>query len=311
MSLKKKIANSSLVRFLAQNTPLMQGVAKRLVPATTGDEAVEVATRLRNMGYHVCLHHLGRASSDPGVIQENVSTVIETMDILDEERLEVCFSLVPSEMGYLKSGKSGEMHSRQIAQAFDKRISVRDVEERQGYGDGHGEGERNMLVLHSAERVPMQRLLALYGGISRADVPVCVTIPAGLLRSINDVKAIISQGGNVRLSMYPFKVHDAGSLDYEDLIRDNYMKIARLLLSEDALIQQITPIFALEDTQMAEQIVMMANLEGWNSSSFEFEIPFGVNNLLKRKLRDDGYSVRILVPYGKEWWPYFRKRSES
>ncbi|GGF58031.1 hypothetical protein GCM10011332_09420 [Terasakiella brassicae] len=311
MSLKKKIAGSSIVRFLAQNTPLMHGIAKKLVPATTGVEAVEVAAKLRDMGYHVCLHHLGKASKDIEVIQENVSTVIETLEILDEERLEVCFSLMPSEMGYLKSGKSGEVHCRQVAQVFGKRIAVRDVEDRQGYGDGHGVGERNMLILHAAERIQMQRLLALYGGISRSDVPVCVTIPAGLMRSINDVKAIISQGGNIRLSMHPFKVHDANSLEYEDLILDNYMKLARILLSEDAMIQQVTPVFALEDNQVAEQIMMIANLEGWSADSFEFEIPYGVNNTLKRKLRDDGYKVRVLVPYGKEWWPYFRKRSES
>jgi len=311
MGLKKKFANSALMRFLAQNTPLMNRAAQKLVPATKAEEVVEVAAVLRKQGYRICLHHLGKTTADLDDIQENVSTVVEAMEVLDEERLEVCFSLVPSEMGYLKSAKSGEVHCRQIGQVFGKRIAARDVEDRQGYGDGHGENERNMLMLHAVERVPMQRLLALYGALSRADVPACVTIPAGLIRSENDIKAIISKGGRVRLSMIPFMVRDATSLEYEDLIADNYMKLARLLLSEDAMIQQVTPVFALEDEQMAEQITMLANLEGWVSDSFEFEIPYGINNTLKRKLRDDGYAVRVLVPYGKEWWPYFRRRSEA
>ncbi len=311
MGLKKKIASSALARFLVQHTPLMHGIAAKLVPAKEVDEAVEVAKKLLEMGYHVCLHNLGKASKDVTEIQENVSTVMETMEVLDEERLEVCVSLTPSEMGYLKSAKGGEGHCRQIGQVFNNRISVRDVEERQGYGDGHEDGERNLLIVHASERVPMQRVLALHGSLSRANVPVCVTVPAGLIRSVNDVKTLISQGASVRLSMTPFKVNDASSLEYEDLIADNYMKLARLLLSEDAMIQQIMPIFALEDSEMAEQIIMMANLEGWSSSSFEFEIPYGVNNTLKRKLRDDGYHVRVLVPYGQEWWPYFQKRSEG
>ena len=190
-------------------------------------------------------------------------------------------------------------------------LLLRDVEDRQGYGDGHDDGERNLLMIHASERVPMQRIMALYGNLARSSIPVCMTIPSGLMRSLDDVKAIISQGGRVRLSLAPAQVKDANSYDYEDLILDNYMKLARLLLSEDAMIQQVTPVFALEDADMAEQIKSMANLEGWADSSFEFEIPYGVNNQLKRKLRDEGYTVRVLVPFGKEWWPYFLKRSQT
>jgi len=311
MSLKKKIAASNFVRFIAQNTPLMHGMAKKLVPASTPEEAAGIAQTLSKMGYHVCMHHLGKASADASHIQNNVSLVIETLDILDEERLELCASLTPSELGYLKTNKAGEGHSKQIGRSFGSRIQVRDMEDRQGFGDGKEDGERNLLMLHASERVPMQRLLALYGGLARSNIPVCVTIPAGLMRSLDDVKALISQGAMVRLSMLPIKVLDARSYEYDDLITENYFKLAKLLLSEDALIQQIVPIFAVEDDEMADNIKNMADFQGWSSSSFEFEIPYGVNNALKRKLRDEGYTVRVLVPFGKEWWPYFLKRSQA
>lgn len=311
MGFKKKLAGSRLVRFLAQNTPLMHGVAKQLVPATTVEEAIEVVAKLSEMGYHACLHHLGKPSAQIEEIESNVSTVMETLEILDEERLEVCLSLMPSEMGYLKSDKSGENHCRQIARNFKNRVSARDVEDRQGYGDGHGVGERNLLILHASERVPMQRVLALYGRLHRSGVVSCVTIPAALSRSEEDVKTIISQGGNVRLSLVPQGVVDARYFDDADLVLDNYMKLARLLLCEESMIQQVMPIFALEEDEMAEQVIMMANLEGWSPARFEFEIPYGVNNKLKRKLRDDGYRVRVLVPYGKEWWTYFYRRTQN
>ena len=60
MSLKSKFAASGLAHMLARHTPLMDGVAKKLVPATTAEQAVEVTKKLNKMGYHVCLHHLGR-----------------------------------------------------------------------------------------------------------------------------------------------------------------------------------------------------------------------------------------------------------
>lgn len=312
MSLKKKIAASSLVRFIAQNTPLMHGMAKKLIPATEAEEATVVARSLIENGYHVCLHHLGKASSDVNDIQANATVVTEVLEILDEERIEVCVSLVPSELGYLKSNKGGEGHSKQIGRTFSHRIKGQDLEERQGFlGKTDEQEHRNLLMLHASERVPMQRLLALYGALKRSGIPICVTIPAALTRSLEDIKTLISQGAMVRLSMFPQKVADTRSFDFDEDIEDNYIKLARLLLSEDAMIQQVVPIFALEDEEIVEHVKNMADFEGWSSNNFEFEIPFGVNNKLKRKLRDDGYVVRVLIPFGKEWWPYFLKRTQA
>ena len=91
---------------------------KNLCLPQKGKKPLPWRPELVEMGYHVCLHHLGIPSKDPKEIQENVSNVIETMEILDEERLEVCVSLMPSEMGYLKSNKGGENHCRKIGQNF-------------------------------------------------------------------------------------------------------------------------------------------------------------------------------------------------
>jgi proline dehydrogenase len=310
MSFKQHLANSAIVRFLAHNTPFLRGVGRKLVPATDSEEAVEVAERLLANGYHVCLHHLGKISKNLDDIQENTRAVMEAMEVLDEEGLEVCISVIPSEMGYMKSAKVGEGHCRQIAQVFRNRINVRDVEERQGYGEGHGDGDhRNLMMVHASERVAMQRVLGLYSLLARTDIPVCVTVPTGLARSVEDVKTLVSQGAKVRLSLTPLRVIDARTFDDEEIARDQYMQCARILLSEDAVIQQVMPVFAVEDKEMAEQIKMMADFEGWSVNAFEFEIPYGINNALKKKLRDEGYTVRVLVPFGREWWPYFQRRS--
>lgn len=310
MGLKKKLAKTGLAQFVAQNTPLLHGVGKKLVPAKTSEEALEVARQLADEGFHVCLHHLGKASDELEDIQNNVAVVNETMEIMAEENLEVCISLTPSELGYLKSIKSGDGHCKRIAKSFLARQKVQGVQDRQGFGEGSVEGRRSQLMIHAAERVSMQQILALYGVFKRSNVGSCVTIPSGLWRSEDDIKSIISQGGSVRLSLLPAQVADTRSIgDFEDA-QDNYIKLARLLLCEDAMIQQVVPIFALEDEDMANQVKAMADFEGWSNAAYEFEIPYGVNTSLCNKLLEEGHTVRILVPYGKEWWPYFIKRSE-
>lgn len=311
MSLKSKFAASGLAHMLARHTPLMDGVAKKLVPATTAEQAVEVTKKLNKMGYHVCLHHLGRPSKDVADIQRNVAQLLEAIEMLDDERMEVCLSLIPSELGYLHSAKSGETHCREIGQKFSHRVSVRDVEERQGYGDGLAVGERNMLLLHASERVAMQKMLALWHGMDRAGVSAGLTLPSALMRSEDDAKELISDSGIVRLSLLPPHVVDARSFMDEDLVVENYLKLAALLLSDDALLQQVFPVFALEDAELAQRVCAMVARENWSRDAFEFEIPYGVNNALKKKLHQEGYRVRILVPFGKDWWPYYQRRTQA
>lgn len=307
MSFKRKLAKSGLVRYLMQHTPMAGDVAKRYVPATTAVEAVQVARELSEAGYHYCLHHLGKTEENE--IKKNVDVMLETIELLDDERLELCLSLTLSELGFLKSSKAGEHFSKQVARAYGQRIKTRQVQERNGLED-QDSWQRNFLMIHASERVPMQKALALNGVFDRNGIPSVATIPTALFRSEDDIKALVSQGSRVRLSLFPLEVADTQSLADLEGAMDGYMKLANILLSDDGLLQEIMPVFALEETEMAEQVKMMADMNGWPSANFEFEIPYGVNNELKKALLEDGYTVRVLVPYGREWWPYFQKRTE-
>jgi len=287
-----------------------------LVPAHHGVDAVSMAQELTDKGYLYCLHHLGKPSRDAGPIMDNIAHVTEVLEFLDDENQALCISLSPDQLGYERSEKIGSKKAVQLARNFRNRVQARDVENRQVQraedltGEDHGDVRaalavsRPLLSIHASPKVPMQQVLALSARLSRAGVPVHQTLPAALQRSVDDAKVLISQGMHIRVALDPTEVLDANSFQEADLIDENYRAIAALLLSEDALIEQIRPVFALESDELADHVLSLAQAQGWQPEHFEFEIPYGVNVALKQRLRDKGYQVRVLLPFGKEWRPY-------
>lgn len=298
---------------LWQYLPFSKATSHPYIPAHQAVDAVAMAQSLVKQGYRVSLHYLGKASKDGPDILDNIAHLNQVLEYLDDENLDLCLSLSPDLVGYNRSEKTGSNKALQLARNFRNRVQARDVQGRQLQRASDLTGEtldmaalahRPLLSIHAAPTVPMQYVLALSARLMRAGVPVCQTLPAALQRSLDDAKVLISQGGHVRLAFYPKDVRDAHSFHDPDLVMDNYTAIAALLLSEDALIQQIRPIFVLDDDSLADHIIQLSELQGWDQGHFEFEIPYGVNVDLKRRLRDQGYSVRILLPFGLQWDPY-------
>ena len=65
---------------------------------------------------------------------------------------------------------------------------------------------------------------------------------------------------------------------------------------------------ATHDERMIEATVAHAAKEGIGKEAFEFQMLYGVRRDLQEKLAREGYRVRVYVPYGKHWYPYFMRR---
>jgi len=65
---------------------------------------------------------------------------------------------------------------------------------------------------------------------------------------------------------------------------------------------------ATHDPKMIEATVNFASKEGIGKDKFEFQMLYGIRRDLQHQLAQDGYNMRIYVPYGKHWYPYFMRR---
>jgi len=86
-------------------------------------------------------------------------------------------------------------------------------------------------------------------------------------------------------------------------VDDNYVRVMKLLLSSGTYHG-----IATHDERMIDATVEHAGREGIAKDAFEFQMLYGVRRDLQMKLAREGYRVRVYVPYGRHWYPYFMRR---
>jgi proline dehydrogenase len=130
-----------------------------------------------------------------------------------------------------------------------------------------------------------------------------IVIQAYLYRSETDIRQLIDKGIRVRLCKGAYQEPPAIAFAKKDDTDTNYVRLSGLLLS--------SPLYhgiATHDEAMIEAVKNYARNQGIPADRFEFQMLYGVRRDLQRSLVGEGYNVRVYVPFGQEWYPYFMRR---
>jgi proline dehydrogenase len=130
-----------------------------------------------------------------------------------------------------------------------------------------------------------------------------VVLQSALRRSEQDVDAISAERGRVRLCKGAY--NEPASVAYPDKedVDRAYARIA-----EKLLLHGVHPAFATHDTRMINHVVRFAREHRIDRDRFEFQMLYGVRRDLQDRLARAGYRVRLYVPYGTQWYPYYMRR---
>jgi proline dehydrogenase len=130
-----------------------------------------------------------------------------------------------------------------------------------------------------------------------------IVIQSYLYRSEADIQQLIEQGIRVRLCKGAYQEPPSVAFPKKQDVDTNYVRLAGILLS--------SPIYhglATHDEAMIEAAKSFAHNKGIPPDQFEFQMLYGVRRDLQRRLIREGYNVRVYVPFGREWYPYFMRR---
>ena len=132
---------------------------------------------------------------------------------------------------------------------------------------------------------------------------VGVVIQSYLYRSQRDVEALLADGIRIRLCKGAYQ--EPASLAYPEKkdVDANYVRLMKLLLSSG-----IFHGIATHDEAMVSATKQFASEQGIARSAFEFQMLYGIRRDLQKQLTDQAYGVRVYVPFGAEWYPYFMRR---
>jgi proline dehydrogenase len=132
---------------------------------------------------------------------------------------------------------------------------------------------------------------------------VGIVLQSYLRRTMDDAKELLKLPARIRICKGAYdEGPDVAFPDKKD-VDDNYVRVMQLLLSSGTYHG-----IATHDERMIEATINFAQKEGIGKEAFEFQMLYGVRRDLQEKLARDGYNMRVYVPYGKHWYPYFMRR---
>jgi proline dehydrogenase len=128
-------------------------------------------------------------------------------------------------------------------------------------------------------------------------------IQAYLRRSCRDVEMLCARGIRVRLCKGAYLEPPAAAFQSKADVDRNFVELANLLLEKG-----VYPAIATHDEKIVEQTKRFVESHKVPRDSFEFQMLYGIRRDIQKRLVNEGYRLRLYVPYGKAWYPYFMRR---
>jgi proline dehydrogenase len=132
---------------------------------------------------------------------------------------------------------------------------------------------------------------------------VGIVLQSYLRRTYEDTVDLLKIPARIRICKGAYKEPAEVSFPDKQETDDNYIRVMQLLLKSG-----VYHGIATHDPKMIEATLTFMKTEGITKDAFEFQMLYGVRRDLQRQLARDGFKMRVYVPYGKHWYPYFMRR---
>jgi proline dehydrogenase len=137
---------------------------------------------------------------------------------------------------------------------------------------------------------------------------VGVVIQSYLYRSQADVERLIEAGVPIRLCKGAYKEPPGLAMPKKRDVDQNTIDLMHLLLSVEARENGARLAMATHDEKMIAATKAFAAAHEISRDAYEFQMLYGIRSGLQQELADEGYGMRVYVPFGKEWYPYYMRR---
>jgi len=132
---------------------------------------------------------------------------------------------------------------------------------------------------------------------------VGTVLQAYLYRTEGDVERLLRQGIRIRLCKGAYKEPPAIAFPDKPDVDANYIKLAERLMNSGVFCG-----IATHDEAIVEKLLTFTREHDVPQDAFEFQMLYGIRRDLQRRLIELGFGVRVYVPFGPEWYPYFMRR---
>ncbi len=269
-----------------ERVPITRSVVRRFVAGEGVGDALRVLARLDAAGLHSAVTYLG----------ENVTTAKAASAAADT----YCHLLEEIHAGGLRTTPSLKL--THLGLDLGEEVALENVERVLGRA-----GE-TVVWLDMEDTSYTDRTLAMYRRLAPRWPNVACVVQAYLHRTEADLRSLIRAGARVRLCKGAYREPPDRALPRKADVDRNYARLAGMLLSREAQQAGAYPAFATHDERLIRVIADRAREFGVPADRYEFQMLYGIRPELHRTLTAAGGRLRVLVPFGEDWYGYFVRR---
>ena len=258
-------------------------MARRFVAGETLDEAIMAARACNSLGMYASLDYLGENAATTTDAQRARDAYLKIFDRIADERLHANVSCKLTQLGL------------DLNTDFCEGLVFSIVERAASY--------ENFLRVDMESSQHTQRTIDVVKRVRSRNPAVGTVIQSYLYRSEKDVQDLLSVGCRIRLCKGAYKESIEVAFARKKDVDANFLRLMKMLLPSGFFHG-----IATHDPHMIAETIRFAASRGISKDDFEFQMLYGVRTDLQRRLVKDGYRLRIYIPYGKDWFPYFMRR---
>ncbi len=281
-TLLKLAQSQKLAHFVTANGST-RNMARRFVAGETLDDAIAAARECNNRGMLVSLDYLGENAASTADAQRARDAYLEIFERIAAERLHANVSCKLTQMGL------------DLSPDFCEGLVLSVAERAAAY--------ENFLRIDMEGSLYTQRTVELVKRVRTRTPAIGAVIQAYLYRSEADIQDLLAYGCRIRLCKGAYKEGPEVAYPRKSDVDKNYVKLMQLLLCSG-----FYHGIATHDPCMIAATIRFAAAKHISKDDFEFQMLYGVRTDLQKRLVRDGYRLRIYIPYGRDWFPYFMRR---
>jgi proline dehydrogenase len=280
------LSSNRPLRKFCEHSTVGTRLSSRFVAGMEMEDALRVTEAVNRQGIAVTLDSLGESVTSDAEAHQAAEVYHQLLDSIAARQLNANISVKLTQMGLELSPNLAETIAAELAEHAAKLNSFVRIDM-----EGSPLTQVTLDIVRRLHSVPALR------------AAIGIVIQAYLYRSQSDIEQLLADGIRVRLCKGAYKEPPAVAFPLKSDVDANYIRLSCMLLD--------TPLhhaLATHDESMIDAAKAYANQHEIDPGRFEFQMLYGVRRDLQRRLVQEGFNVRVYVPFGREWYPYFMRR---
>ncbi len=257
----------------------------RFVAGETIDEVIPFIREINAEGCSASFDHLNESVTSTAEAEAEVAEYLSILAKIDETGIRSNVSIKLTQFGLGLAPDTAYKNARRVVEEAHRR----------------GNFVRVDMEDSRVTQVTIDIFKRLRNEFGLNDVGI--VLQSYLRRTYEDAQKLVKLPARIRICKGAYNEPPEVAFPNKRDVDDNYIRVMQLLLSSG-----VYHGIATHDPKMIEATINFARREGIGKEAFEFQMLYGVRRDLQRQLAQDGYNMRVYVPYGKHWYPYFMRR---